>query len=132
MAEEPRVGIVIVSHSSEVASGTAALVRQMVGDEVPLAHCGGDADGGLGSDVGKIGEAIGAAWSDAGVLVIYDLGGAETNAEMAVEMLDGDRQAKVAVSGAPLVEGSFMAAVESSGGASLDEVRKAAEEACRD
>ncbi|MEQ9689804.1 MAG: PTS mannose transporter subunit IID, partial [Bauldia litoralis] len=40
------VGIVIVSHSANVASGTAEMVRQMVGDEVPLAYCGGDPDGG--------------------------------------------------------------------------------------
>ena len=36
------VGIVIVSHSPDVARGAADMVRQMVGDEVPCAHCGGD------------------------------------------------------------------------------------------
>jgi len=36
------VGIVIVSHSADVARGTAEMVRQMVGDEVSLAFCGGD------------------------------------------------------------------------------------------
>ncbi|TIT91709.1 MAG: PTS mannose transporter subunit IID, partial [Mesorhizobium sp.] len=36
------VGIVIVSHSPLVAEGTADMVRQMVGDEVPLAWCGGN------------------------------------------------------------------------------------------
>ena len=43
------VGIVIVSHSPNVAEGTADMVRQMVGDEVPLAWCGGNPDGGLGT-----------------------------------------------------------------------------------
>ncbi|MEC8253854.1 MAG: PTS mannose transporter subunit IID, partial [SAR324 cluster bacterium] len=34
------VGIVIVSQSQQVAAGTAEMVLQMVGDEVPLAWCG--------------------------------------------------------------------------------------------
>ena len=41
------VGIVIVSHSPLVAEGAADMVRQMVGDEVPLAWCGGDPQGAL-------------------------------------------------------------------------------------
>jgi len=125
---ESNVGIVIVSHSPEVARGAADMVRQMVGIEVPLAHCGGDADGGLGSDVAKIIEAIDAAWSERGVAILVDLGGAETNSEMAIEMLPEERRGKAVVCNAPIVEGAIMAATESAGGASLDEVRATAEE----
>ena len=64
------VGIVIVSHSPKVAEGTADMVKQMVGDAVPLAWAGGNVDGGLGTDVGRIREAIYRAWSDAGVAVL--------------------------------------------------------------
>ena len=53
-----RVSIVIVSHSSDVARGAAAMVRQMVGREVRVAHCGGNADGGLGTDVAAIKHCI--------------------------------------------------------------------------
>ena len=80
------VGIVIVSHSPLVAEGTADMVRQMVGDEVPLAWCGGNPEGGLGTSVEAIMQAIDKAWSEAGVAILVDLGGAETNSEMAVEM----------------------------------------------
>ena len=52
------VGIVIVSHSPDVAKGTAEMVRQMVGEEVPLAFCGGNPDGGLGTSVETIMAAI--------------------------------------------------------------------------
>ena len=48
------VSIVIVSHSPDVARGAADMVRQMVGDEVRVAACGGNPDGGLGTDVGAI------------------------------------------------------------------------------
>jgi dihydroxyacetone kinase phosphotransfer subunit len=122
------VGIVIVSHSAKVAEGAADMVRQMVGSSVPLAWTGGNAAGGLGTDVGKIIEAINRAWSDAGVAMLVDLGGAETNSEMAVEMLGDRGRGKVVVCEAPVVEGAVIAATESSGGATLDAVRHAAEE----
>ena len=122
------VGIVIVSHSKLVAQGAADMVRQMVGDEVPLAWCGGDPSGGLGTSVEAIMKAIDEAWSDKGVAILVDLGGAETNSEMAIEMLGGDRASKVVVCNAPVVEGAVMAATEASGGASLAEVRATAEE----
>ena len=123
-----RVGIVIVSHSPDVARGTADMVRQMVGEEVPVAFCGGDPGGGLGTNVEAIMHAIDKAWSDKGVAILVDLGGAETNSEMAIEMLDPDRQARVVVCNAPIVEGAVMAATEAWGGASLEDVRRTAEE----
>ena len=122
------VGIVIVSHSPKVAEGAADMVRQMVGDSVPLAWTGGNPEGGLGTDVASIIEAIGRAWSEAGVAVLVDLGGAETNSEMAIDMLESDRREKVVVCEAPMVEGAVMAATEASGGATLDAVRRTAEE----
>lgn len=122
------VGIVIVSHSPLVARGTADMVRQMVGDEVPLAWCGGNPDGGLGTNVEAIMRAIDAAWSEAGVAILVDLGGAETNSEMAVEMMPEERAGRVVVCNAPIVEGAVIAATEASGGAPLDLVKRTAEE----
>ena len=122
------VGIVIVSHSPQVAAGTADMVRQMVGEEVRVAHCGGDPDGGLGTSVEVIMAAIDAAWGPRGVAILVDLGGAETNSEMAIEMLDPARQGLAVICNAPIVEGAVIAATEASGGSSLDEVRRTAEE----
>ena len=82
------VGIVIVSHSRRrgarhgrhgAADGRAARCRS--------AWCGGDPGGGLGTSVEAIMAAIERAWSDKGVAILVDLGGAETNSEMAIEML---------------------------------------------
>ncbi len=124
----PNVGIVIVSHSEKVAEGAADMVRQMVGDAVPLAFTGGNSDGGLGTDVGQIMAAIDRAWSEAGVAVLVDLGGAETNTEMAIEMIDEARQKRIAICNAPIVEGAVIAATEASGGSPLDLVKQTAEE----
>jgi len=122
------VSIVIVSHSAKVAEGAADMVRQMVGDEVRVAFCGGDPDGGLGTDVAAIVAAIDSVWSDSGVAVLVDLGGAETNSEMAIEMLGEGRAARVAICNAPVVEGAVMAATEAAGGSDLDTVRATAED----
>ena len=60
--------------------------------------------------------------------ILVDLGGAETNSEMAIEMQPEDRQDKIVICNAPIVEGAVMAATESSSGASLEAVRATAEE----
>lgn len=123
-----KVGIVIVSHSPDIAKGAADMVRQMVGDDVPLGFCGGNPDGGLGTSVETILAAIDQGWSEKGVAVLVDLGGAETNSEMAIEMLSPERRGKIVICNAPIVEGAIMAATEAWGGATLDEVRRTAEE----
>jgi len=125
------VGIVITSHSPKIAEGVADMIRQIVGERVPLAWTGGDPGGGLGTSLEAIQRAIGDAWSEAGVVILVDLGGAETNSEMAIEMLDESRRGRVVVCDAPIVEGAIVAATEASGGAALAAVRQAAEELSR-
>lgn len=122
------VSIVIVSHSPDVARGAAKMVRQMVGEEVAVACCGGNPEGGLGTDVGAIMVAIESVWSEMGVAVLVDLGGAETNTEMAIEMLGPERTGHVVICNAPIVEGAVMAATEAAGGSDLGTVRKTAED----
>lgn len=122
------VAIVIVSHSSLVAEGSADMARQMVGDQVTILPCGGNSEGGLGTDVEKIGRAIHEAYTPKGVLVIVDLGGAETNAEVAIELLPEEMRGNVMLSDAAVVEGTLMAATEASSGAPLHQVKSVAEE----
>ena len=122
------VGIVIVSHSPDIARGAADMVRQMVGEDVPLAWCGGNADGALGTDVAAIKAAIEKVYGPFGVAILVDLGGAETNSEMAIELLEDPMRERVLICNAPIVEGAVMAAVEAAGGATLEDVRATAEE----
>lgn len=128
VSPKQNVGIVIVSHSPLIARGTADMVWQMVGDEVPLAFCGGNPEGELGTSIEAIVAAIELAWSDAGVAILVDLGGAETNSEMAVEMIGQPRSDRIVICNAPIVEGAIMAATEASGGASLEAVVATAQE----
>src|SRR5258708_9840246 len=119
------VGIVIVSHSADVARGTALMVEQMVGHEVPLGWCGGNPGGGLGTSVEAIMAAIERAWSERGVAILVDLCGAETNSEMAIEMLPESRRDRAVVCNPPAVEGAGMAATQAPPGATPWALRRA-------
>ena len=77
-------------------------------------------------------DAINKVWSPKGVAILVDLGGAETNSEMAVEMLEPERRKMVVVCNAPIVEGAVMAATEAAGGSSLAQVKAVAEELSAD
>ncbi len=117
------VGIVLVSHSAEIAAGTAALARQMGGD-APLATAGGtdDPDNPIGTDAMKVLAAIEEVWSDDGVVVLMDLGSAILSADFALDMLEDDRRAKVVLCEAPLVEGAVAAATAAGAGLPLEAV----------
>lgn len=116
------VGIVVVSHSEELAEGVVALAREMAGEELALEAAGGLGEPGvLGTDAERVRAAIERAMSADGVLVLMDLGSALMSAEFAVDLL-ADAQGPVRLSEAPLVEGTVAAAVAASGGAPLAEV----------
>lgn len=117
-----RVGLVLVSHSAQLAEGLAELAGQMAPDVAILAA--GGADGGLGTDFDLVSDAVARAQSGAGVVLLYDLGSAKLVADVAVEML-GDPSTAVVVD-APLVEGAVAAAVAAQSGADLDAVLSAA------
>jgi phosphocarrier protein FPr len=122
------VGIVLVSHSAEIADGTAELARQMGGQDVAIEPAGGLdlPDRPIGTDAVVVKDAIERAWSDGGVLVLMDLGSAVLSAEMAVEMLDDERRRRVRLTSAPFVEGAVAAAVAARLGRSLDEIAEEA------
>ena len=119
------VGIVVVSHSAELARGVVALAREMGGEDLALEEAGGLEDGSMGTDAERVRAAIERAMSDDGVLVLMDLGSALMSTEMAVELMEGS--GRVVMSEAPLVEGAVAAAAAARGGASLDEVRAEAQ-----
>lgn len=121
------VGLVIVSHSEEIAAGTADLVRQMAGD-VEIRPVGGDAEGGIGTDPERLQSAIEEMSADE-ILVFVDIGSAVLSTESVIEMLDESFRGKVRLVDAPLVEGAFAAGVMASTGANSDECVEAAVEA---
>lgn len=125
---QPTVSMVIVSHSPLVSRGAADIVQEMVGDQVAVASCGGHPDGSLGTSQTDIDRAIRSVFGPAGVVVLVDLGAAETNSEQAIAELPDDMRRQVVIADAPVVEGAIMAAIESASGSPLVKVRASAEE----
>jgi dihydroxyacetone kinase phosphotransfer subunit len=127
------VGIVVVSHSAEVADATVRLVARLANlpaDGPRLVAAGGMEDGSIGTDATRIADAIGLADAGAGVVVLADLGSAVLATVTAMEeLLAGDLAARVRISRGPLVEGTFVAAVQASAGDALDGVLVAADDA---
>ena len=117
------VGIVVVSHSREIASGTVDLAGQMAGPDVRIEGAGGTPDGGLGTDADRVRAAIHSADQGDGVIVLGDLGSAILTARVVLEREDEGRARLV---DAPLVEGAVAAAVTASAGLALDDVEDAA------
>src|SRR5215472_15000395 len=126
------VGLVLVSHSARLAAGVVELAGQMTQGKTPMAAAGGAADNVLGTSADKILAAIQAVDNPDGVLVLLDLGSAILSAEMALELLNDDQRAHTLLSYAPLVEGAVAAAIESSLGHTLAEVKLAAEKTAQE
>jgi len=120
------VGIVVVSHSSELAQGLADLVGQMAGPAVRIEHAGGTAEGELGTDEGRVRDAIRRADGGDGVVVLGDLGSAILTIR---HVLDSRANNHATLIDAPIVEGTVAAAVMASAGSGLEDVVRAAEEA---
>ncbi|MBF4581474.1 PTS-dependent dihydroxyacetone kinase phosphotransferase subunit DhaM [Curtobacterium sp. VKM Ac-2865] len=122
------VGILVVSHSAAIASGTVELARQMAAD-VRFVAAGGTDDGGIGTSFEAITSGIEELGSADAVVVLCDLGSAYLTTDTALDFLDDDVRARVHVSDAPLVEGTVAAAVAAQTGGDVDAVLAAAHSA---
>ena len=108
------IGIVLVSHSFELAQGAEVLSRTMAGQEARIAAAGGldTPDHAVGTDPVRILQAIETVYSDEGVVIFADMGSALLSAEFAIQMLDEEKQPHVVISDAPFIEGAVCAAVQ--------------------
>jgi dihydroxyacetone kinase phosphotransfer subunit len=121
------VGIVVVSHSERAADGVAEVATEMGGD-AGIVPAGGGPDGGIGTLAPDIEAAIREADDGDGVVVLVDLGSAVMNAEIAIEAVEDEIDARIA--DAPLLEGALNAAVAAaSGDTTVETVLEKAEEA---
>jgi phosphoenolpyruvate---glycerone phosphotransferase subunit DhaM len=122
----PTVGIVLVSHSAELAAGAAHLAAQVSGGTVTIIAAGGTDDGDLGTSAAKVKDGLSLAESGAGVVVLPDLGSAVLTVRAVLEDLAGTR---VLLADAPFVEGAVAATVTAAAGGDVKAVAAAAEEA---
>jgi PTS hybrid protein len=127
--ENGLVSLVIVSHSALIADGVAELVAQVAGPDVAIRTAGGGPDGTLGTDGGRVRDALAAAAAGTGAVVLADVGSSLLSVRAAVAELDGEAGSRVVLADAPLVEGAISAGVTAATGVPLADVVVAAEEA---
>ena len=96
----PELGIVIVSHSADIAKGLVSLIREVAPD-IPLTATGGLEDGGLGSSFDHV-----------------QVGSARMNLEMVEEFSDKE----ILIQQVPLIEGAYAASALLQAGASEVEI----------
>jgi phosphocarrier protein FPr len=118
------VGLVLVSHSRALADALVGLLRQVTSANLPVAVAAGiGADRSeFGTDAVEIMEAIQSVYSEAGVIVLMDLGSAVLSANLALELLPPEMTGTIRICGAPMVEGAIAAAVQIGLNSDLDAI----------
>lgn len=112
------VGIVIVSHSKNLAESIAEFTTLMAAG-ANVAAAGGTDDGEFGTSFQKIYEAIDSVYSEDGVILLMDMGSAVMTAEMVLEAYGSD---KVVMADCPVVEGAVVATINAQVGMSRQEI----------
>ncbi len=118
------VGVVIVSHSKNLAESIVEYTRLMAG-EAKVAAAGGTDEGTFGTSFQKIYEAIDAVYAEDGVVVLMDMGSAVMTTEMVLEAYP---ESNVKMVDCPIVEGAVVATINAQVGMNLEDLIKSLEE----
>ena len=107
-------GIILVSHSKNIAQGIYELIQEVAKD-VEMTYVGGNPDGGIGTSFDQVQDIIQANPKEK-LLAFYDLGSAKMNLDMAMEFSDKE----ITLYNVAVVEGTYTAAALLQAGASID------------
>lgn len=112
------LGIVMVSHVSDVVQGIERLIKEVAKD-VSVTTAGGTEDNGVGTSFEMILTAFEENKADK-ILAFYDLGSAKMNLEMAIEMTEKE----VTLYDTALLESSYTAAALIQAGADITAIEE--------
>lgn len=126
-----RVGVVLVSHSAEVAASVAELSGALLGsvEPAPLAVAGGTRDGGVGTSAELILAAARQVDEGQGVAVLCDMGSAVLTLKSLLAQTPSPLPADTRIVDAPFLEGALAITLTAAIGGDLDTVLDAAEDA---
>ncbi|HEM3194709.1 TPA: dihydroxyacetone kinase phosphoryl donor subunit DhaM [Streptococcus suis] len=110
------LGILLVSHSKNLAQGIIDLVSEVAKD-IPITYCGGLEDGSIGTSFEIVQDRIEKNPAST-VLAFFDLGSARMNIELAADFSDK----QVLIQTVPVVEGCYTAAALLQAGADLNTI----------
>lgn len=97
-------GMIIVSHSKNVAQGVMDLIQEVAKD-VAITYVGGIEDGGIGTSFEQIATIVEANPKEK-LLAFFDLGSAKMNLEIVIET----SEKQIELMSVPILEGSYTAA----------------------
>ncbi|OCG08948.1 PTS-dependent dihydroxyacetone kinase phosphotransferase subunit DhaM [Gilliamella sp. wkB178] len=109
------ISIILVSHSKKITDGLKEMIDEMVGtsDNVKIFSAGGTDDGRLGTNPIAVMEIIEQCQDDKHILIFADIGSAILSSETAIDLISDEKlKEKILLVDAPLIEGSFVAAVQ--------------------
>ncbi|WP_367006646.1 dihydroxyacetone kinase phosphoryl donor subunit DhaM [Streptococcus sp. ZY19097] len=111
------IGIVVISHSKNIAQGVIDLISEVAKD-VSITYVGGTEDGGIGTSFDQVQAVVDQNDKDT-LLGFFDLGSAKMNLELVADFSDK----KIIINSVPIVEGAYTAAALLQAGSDLDSIK---------
>lgn len=111
------IGIVVVSHSKNIAQGILDLISEVAKD-ISITYVGGTEDGSIGTSFDQVQAVVEQNDKDT-LLVFFDLGSAKMNLEMVADFTDKE----IIINSVPIVEGAYTAAALLQAGTDLEAIK---------
>ncbi|PWS67388.1 PTS mannose family transporter subunit IIA [Streptococcus agalactiae] len=111
------IGIVVVSHSKNIAQGVVDLISEVAKD-VSITYVGGTEDGEIGTSFDQVQQIV-EQNDKKTLLAFFDLGSAEMNLELVADFSEKN----IIINSVPVVEGAYTAAALLQAGADLDSIQ---------
>ncbi|TCD46617.1 PTS-dependent dihydroxyacetone kinase phosphotransferase subunit DhaM [Streptococcus sp. X16XC17] len=112
------VGIILVSHSKNLAQGVVDLISEVAKD-VSLTYVGGTPEGEIGTSFDQVQEIVDQNPCET-LLAFFDLGSARMNLEMVADFSEKE----ILIQQVPVVEGAYTAAALLQAGADLGAIQE--------
>ncbi|AFV72811.1 PTS mannose transporter subunit IID [Streptococcus agalactiae] len=111
------IGIVVVSHSKNIAQGVVDLISEVAKD-VSITYVGGTEDGEIGTSFDQVQQIV-EQNDKKTLLAFFDLGSAKMNLELVADFSEKN----IIINSVPVVEGAYTAAALLQAGADLDSIQ---------
>lgn len=111
------IGIIVVSHSKNIAQGVVDLISEVAKD-VSITYVGGTEDGEIGTSFDQVQQIV-EQNDKKTLLAFFDLGSARMNLELVADFSEKN----IIINSVPVVEGAYTAAALLQAGADLDSIQ---------
>lgn len=111
------IGIIVVSHSKNIAQGVVDLISEVAKD-VSITYVGGTEDGEIGTSFDQVQQIV-EQNDKKTLLAFFDLGSAKMNLELVADFSEKN----IIINSVPVVEGAYTAAALLQAGAGLDSIQ---------